>query len=73
LAATESMASQAQEVVASAATLAEMARGLDELVARFRLRAGESVVAGNMIPRRRATDWQVPVRATDSATAAKTG
>jgi methyl-accepting chemotaxis protein len=72
-AATEEMSAQAQEVVASAATLAEMARGLDDLVARFRLAAGESVVAGNVIPRRRATDWQTPaVKVTDSIRAAET-
>jgi methyl-accepting chemotaxis protein len=59
-AATEQMSAQAQEVVAYAATLAQMAQGLDELVARFRLEAGESVAAGNVIPRRRASDWQAP-------------
>ena len=59
-AATEEMSAQAEEVVASAATLAEMAQGLDELVARFRLAPGDPAVAGNVIPRRRATDWQAP-------------
>jgi methyl-accepting chemotaxis protein len=59
-AATEQMSAQAQEVVAYAATLAQMAQGLDELVARFRLETGESVAAGNVIPRRRASDWQAP-------------
>jgi len=57
-AATEQMSAQSEEVVASAASLAEMAAGLDELVARFRLEAGQSVGAGNVIPRRRASDWQ---------------
>ena len=59
-AATEEMSAQAEQVVASAATLAEMAQGLDELVARFRLESGESAATGNVIPRRRASDWQVP-------------
>jgi methyl-accepting chemotaxis protein len=36
-AATEEMSAQAEEVVASATSLAEMARGLDEIVARFRI------------------------------------
>ena len=58
-AATEQMSAQAEEVVASAASLAEMAQGLDELVARFRLQAGDSAVAANVIPRRRASDWQM--------------
>jgi methyl-accepting chemotaxis protein len=57
-AATEEMSAQAEEVVASAATLAEMAQGLDELVARFRLQSGDPATAGNVIPRRRASDWQ---------------
>jgi hypothetical protein len=35
------MSAQAEEVVASAATLARMAEQLDELVARFRIEAGE--------------------------------
>jgi methyl-accepting chemotaxis protein len=59
-AATEQMSAQAEEVVASAATLAEMAQGLDELVARFKLESGEPAAAGNVIPRRRASDWQSP-------------
>ena len=59
-AATEQMSAQAEEVVASATTLAEMAQGLDELVARFRLQEGDPVTSGNVIPRRRASDWQVP-------------
>jgi methyl-accepting chemotaxis protein len=58
-AATEEMSAQAEEVVASAASLAEMAAALDELVARFRLEAGEPTVPGNVIPRRRASDWQM--------------
>jgi hypothetical protein len=45
-----------------------MAQALDELVARFRLEAGDTIVAGNVIPRRRASDWQVPAsRQADSA------
>jgi methyl-accepting chemotaxis protein len=67
-AATEEMSAQAEEVVASAATLAEMAQGLDELVTRFKLQSGEPAVAGNVIPRRRASDWQAaPARKTESA------
>ena len=58
-AATEEMSAQAEEVVALAASLAEMAAALDELVAGFRLGAGEAIVRGNVIPRRRASDWQV--------------
>ena len=60
-AATEQMSAQAEEVVASAASLAQMASNLDDLVARFRLQAGEPVAAGNVIPRRRASDWQLPI------------
>lgn len=59
-AATEQMSGQAQEVVASAASLAEMARSLDELVAHFRLQVGEPGGGGNVVRRRRATDWQLP-------------
>jgi methyl-accepting chemotaxis protein len=59
-AATEQMSAQAEEVVASAATLSEMAQGLDELVARFRLQDGDPANSGNVIPRRRASDWQAP-------------
>jgi methyl-accepting chemotaxis protein len=67
-AATEQMSAQAEEVVASAATLAEMAAGLDELVARFRLQVGDPVTSGNVIPRRRSTDWQLqPARRAESA------
>jgi len=62
-AATEEMSAQAEEVVASAATLAEMAQQLDELVARFRLGSGDAAVPVNVIPRRRASDWQVPTDA----------
>jgi hypothetical protein len=55
------MSAQAEEVVASAATLAEMAAGLDEIVGRFKLRSTDAPVrAGNVIPRRRASDWQAP-------------
>jgi hypothetical protein len=56
-AATEQMSAQAEEVVASAATHAEIARTLDELVARFRLDANAPLVAGNFSPRRRNGDW----------------
>ena len=67
-AATEQMSAQAEEVVASAATLSKMAQGLDELVARFRLSAGDPEVVGNVIPRRRSTDWQNnPGRQAESA------
>jgi methyl-accepting chemotaxis protein len=59
-ASTEQMSGQAQEFVASAASLAEMARSLDELVAHFRLHSGERVAGGNVVRRRRATDWQLP-------------
>jgi methyl-accepting chemotaxis protein len=58
-AATEEMSAQAEQVVASAAALAQMAAALDELVARFKLQAGETTPLGNVIPRRRASDWQV--------------
>ena len=58
-AATEQMSAQAEEVVASAASLAEMAQGLDELVARFRLNASQPQTDGNVVQRRRATDWQI--------------
>jgi len=60
-AATEQMSAQAEEVVASAASLAQMASNLDDLVARFRLQPGEPVATGNLIPRRRASDWQAPI------------
>jgi len=59
-AATEEMSAQAEEVVASAATLAEMAQGLDELVAHFRLQADDPQAPGNVIPRRRTSDWHAP-------------
>jgi methyl-accepting chemotaxis protein len=59
-AATEQMSAQAEEVVASATSLADMAQGLDELVAHFRLQSGEPVAGGNLVPRRRASDWQHP-------------
>ncbi len=59
-AATEQMSAQAEEVVASAASLEEMAASLDELVARFRLTPTDQIRAGNVIPRRRASDWQAP-------------
>jgi len=58
-AATEQLSAQSQEVVASAASLAEMAMSLDELVAHFRLQVGDPVAGGNVVRRRRATDWQL--------------
>ena len=60
---TEEMSAQAQEVVASAATLADMAAQLDTLVARFKLegqgaRTGARTKASdNVVPRRRQGDW----------------
>jgi methyl-accepting chemotaxis protein len=54
-AATEQMSAQAQEVVASASTLADMARNLDELVARFRLEGGSA--ADRVIVHPAANDW----------------
>jgi methyl-accepting chemotaxis protein len=67
-AATEQLSAQSEMVVAHAATLAEMAQGLDELVARFRLEQGQPTIAANIIPRRRASDWQAPgTRLTESA------
>ncbi len=59
-AATEQMSAHAQEVVASAASLADMAQGLDELVAHFRLHPGQAPIGGNVVPRRRSSDWQLP-------------
>jgi methyl-accepting chemotaxis protein len=58
-AATEELSAQADEVVASAASLEEMAAGLDQLVRRFRLDVTDQVQPGNVVPRRRASDWQV--------------
>jgi methyl-accepting chemotaxis protein len=67
-AATEEMSAQAEVVVGSAATLTEMASGLDELVARFRIEPGGTAIPGNVIPRRRAADWQAPeMREVESA------
>lgn len=57
-AAAEEMSAQAEEVVASAASLEEMAGRLDELMGRFRLRETDRVRSANVIPRRRASDWQ---------------
>jgi methyl-accepting chemotaxis protein len=57
-AATEELSAQADEVVASAASLEEMAAGLDQLVRRFRLDVTDRVPPGNLVPRRRASDWQ---------------
>jgi methyl-accepting chemotaxis protein len=57
-AATEEMSAQAEQVVASAASLEEMAAGLDELVRRFRIDVTDQVRPGNVVPRRRASDWQ---------------
>lgn len=63
------MSAQAEEVVASAATLSEMAQQLDELVARFRLQAGDAAAPTKVIQRRRASDRQVPteIRRVESA------
>jgi hypothetical protein len=62
------MSAQAEEVVASASTLADMASQLDGLVARFVLenqdRRGAKAPAGrggkadaNVVQRRRSADW----------------
>jgi hypothetical protein len=59
------MSAQAEEVVASAATLAEMAQQLDALVARFKLEQASARAAAaaparggaEVIQRRRAADW----------------
>ena len=67
-AATEEMSAQADEVVASAKSLQEMADSLEELVGRFRLDVTDEVSPGNVIPRRRASDWQMsPIRRSESA------
>ena len=67
-AATEQMSAQAEEVVASASALSEMAQGLDELVSRFRIDTSSPATSGNVIPRRRASDWQASAaRQADSA------
>ncbi|MHB8960862.1 MAG: hypothetical protein ACYDAN_14720, partial [Candidatus Limnocylindrales bacterium] len=61
-AATEEMSAQAEEVVASAATLADMASQLDALVARFKLEHHAASPAGHplatVVQRRRQDDWQ---------------
>ena len=46
-AATEEMSGQAEEVVAAASSLAEMARQLDQLVARFKIHADVTSAAGS--------------------------
>ncbi|MEI7744657.1 MAG: hypothetical protein WCK58_13030, partial [Chloroflexota bacterium] len=63
-AATEEMSAQAEEVVASAATLADMAAQLDTLVARFVLEGQAAKGKGkgkgkgdNVVQRRRPADW----------------
>jgi hypothetical protein len=63
------MSAQAEEVVASAAVLADMAQQLDGMVARFKLAAGAAVASagaqgtagGQVVQRRRAADWQTRV------------
>jgi hypothetical protein len=57
-AATEEMSAQAEEVVASAVSLAQMAGELDEVVAKFTLEKAKADPAGNVVERRRATDWE---------------
>ena len=57
-AATEEMSAQADQVVGAATSLRDMATSLDELVRRFRLDDSDTVQPGNVIPRRRASDWQ---------------
>ncbi len=57
-AAVEKMSAGAAEVVAAADTLADMAGQLDELVARFRLDDDPLPSDCNVVPRRRASDWQ---------------
>jgi hypothetical protein len=60
-AATEEMSAQAEEVVASASTLADMAAQLDGLVAKFKLEGQTVRQAGrtpaNLVQRRRQDDW----------------
>ncbi len=67
-AATEEMSAQVEEVVASPASLSERAKQLDGLVARFRLADGQAAGTA-VVQRRRASDWQAPVRG--AATAAR--
>ena len=56
--AVEQVSAGAAEVVSAAETLAEMARQLDQLVGRFRLDDDSLPSDGNVVPRRRASDWQ---------------
>ena len=49
------MSAQAEEVVAAAQSLAQMASTLDELVARFKLTQSEPE---SVVQRRRTNDWQ---------------
>ena len=64
-AATEEMSGQAEEVVASASSLAEMAQGLDDVVARFRLETAAQAFTSldNVAMRRRSSDWDESAKA----------
>jgi hypothetical protein len=55
------MSAQIEEVVASAESLNAMADQLDALVSRFNLAgvATDRPAGATVVPRRRATDWQV--------------
>jgi hypothetical protein len=52
------MTAQVQQMVASTQSLAQMADGLREVVARFRVEAGDSTVSTEIVPRRRKSDWR---------------
>jgi hypothetical protein len=56
------MSAQAEEVVASASSLASMAEGLDAVVARFVLDATNHTAMGASPEPRLATDWEAPKR-----------
>jgi hypothetical protein len=58
------MSAQAEEVVASATSLADMARGLDEIVARFRIATDSGTrSAGSTISLMdRASAWERPAK-----------
>jgi len=55
------MSAQAEEVVASASTLADIAGQLDSLVARFKLEGqatkARTSASNNVVQRRRSADW----------------
>jgi methyl-accepting chemotaxis protein len=66
-ASTEEQTAGVEEMAAGAQELAALAVGLRETVGRFVLDAGASeqpaaATAGQVVPRRRATDWSVPAR-----------